>query len=244
VPGGDRSAHVRGRRGRAHPDAAADALVDQLAGQQVRHVAAVLLGRQRHLRTTEGARRHWPQAGRTWRAALQPRPLLSGCSVVSGSMRAAVGLRAGCCVALRRQRARPVVAAVQRAPLPPPPLRAASVSALPPRLSQRRAAAAPPLRARGSSGGEPPPSDGDLTPLLVTYGGGAPPRLPRSQPAQATHAESLAVWRVFAGVLGTALVAGIAYFGADAWLNNDDIFYGTAAGLSPGCVTCSRAWLD
>lgn len=240
---------MQGRRGRAHPDAAADALVDQLAGQQVRHVAAVLLGRQRHCAAHDGRSEAALAAGgahlaRCATAASAPKRLQRGASVVPGSMRAAVGLRAGCCVALRRQRARLVVAAVQRAPLPPPPLRAASVSALPPRLSQRRAAAAPPLRARGSSGGEPPPSDGDLTPLLVTYGGGAPPRLPRSQPAQATHAESLAVWRVFAGVLGTAVVAGIAYFGADAWLNNDDIFYGTAAGLSPGCVTCRRAWLD
>ena len=37
-----------GQRAGTHPDAAAHALVHQLAGQQVRHVAAVLLSRQRH----------------------------------------------------------------------------------------------------------------------------------------------------------------------------------------------------
>ena len=38
--------------------------------------------------------------------------------------------------------------------------------------AQRRRAALQPLRARRSGGDEPPP-EGDLTPLLVTYGGGA-----------------------------------------------------------------------
>jgi hypothetical protein len=143
----------------------------------VRHVAAVLLGRQRHrgVGRSEAAlaarRRGAPER------APQPRPLLSACSVVPGSMRAAVGLRAGFCVALRPQRARLGVSAALRAPLPPPQRRCAAPAASPPRLSRRRAAAAP-LRARGNGGGEPPPSDGDLTPLLVTYGGGAPLRLP------------------------------------------------------------------
>ena len=171
-----------------------------------------------------------------------PLPLLSRCNAVPGSMRAAVGLRAACCSPLRRQHTRPAVSVAQRAPPPPLPRRLAAPAASPPRLSRRRAPP-PPLRARGSGGGEPPPSDGDLTPLLVTYGGGAPLRALRSQPSHATLAESLALLRACAGVLGTAVVAGIAYFGADAWLNNDDIFYGTSAGLSPGCVRCKRAWL-
>ena len=39
-------------------------------------------------------------------------------------------------------------------------------------VALRRRASLPLLRARGSGGAEPPP-EGDLTPLLVTYGGGA-----------------------------------------------------------------------
>ena len=45
---------------------------------------------------------------------------------------------------------------------------------------------------------------------------------------------SLTRYRARAGVAGTLAVAALAYFGADTWLNNDDVFYGSSAGLSPG----------
>ena len=53
---------------------------------------------------------------------------------------------------------------------------------------------------------------------------------------------SLTRRRASAGVAGTLAVAALAYFGADTWLNNDDVFYGSSAGLSPGYASALLRW--
>jgi hypothetical protein len=120
-------------------------------------------------------------------------------------------------------------------PAPPPPRRRAAAAAAP---RTRRTVPA----ARRPSG-EDGPAEGDLTPLLVTYGGGARARAQRGAPRHASRSPAAYAPRPAPGVLGTLAVAALASFGADAWLSVEDDFFGGSGGVvAPGDVAGAVLW--
>ena len=242
-----------------HPDAAAHALVHQLAGQQVRHVAAVLLGRQRHgggreadwrrrggAASIEAAPLALPRgadAGRSAPARLScvalpvcaPRWaqcwasgwLLHRHAVLSTSHAFALQRR-------RREHARPraqhrefhAAAALRR--------RSAARRCRATRVVRRRAGRGAALRC--SRFAPVAAAAMSLRRKATSRRCSSPTAAVRAcaSRAAALATRSLTRRRARAGVAGTLAVAALAYFGADTWLNNDDIFYGSSAGLSPG----------